>query len=125
MLRGLLLIAVVSEAATGAALLIVPGLVGRLLFGQELNGLTVIVARLAGFGLFSLGLACRPSREATPTQAFAMVIYNLFAAIYLVYLGIQGQWIGVLLWPAAFLHVVLSILLAVAWLRENRPDLTR
>ena len=41
----------VAEAATGMALLIVPSLVGRLLFGGELTGVAVPVARVTGIAL--------------------------------------------------------------------------
>ena len=38
-MRRVLVLAAVSEAATGLALLIVPSLVGQLLFGAELTGI--------------------------------------------------------------------------------------
>jgi hypothetical protein len=37
---------------------------------------------------------------------------NLVAAGYLVHLGMAGKLVGVLLWPVAALHAVLTILLA-------------
>jgi len=40
--------AAVAEAATGAAPLIVPSLVGRVLLGEELSGVAIPVARVAG-----------------------------------------------------------------------------
>ena len=56
-----LVFAVVSEAATGAALLIAPSLVGRLLLGEELTGVAIPVARVLGIALIALGVACWPS----------------------------------------------------------------
>lgn len=53
-----LIFAAVGEAATGLALLIVPSLVGRLLLGEELTGVAIPVARVAGIALVALGLAC-------------------------------------------------------------------
>jgi hypothetical protein len=50
----------VAEAATGMALLIVPSLVGRLLFGGELTGVGVPVARVTGIALIGLAVACWP-----------------------------------------------------------------
>ena len=38
-MKGALTFAAVGEASTGLALLIVPGLVGRLLLGEELTGI--------------------------------------------------------------------------------------
>ena len=45
-MKKVLLLAAVSEAATGLALLIVPSLVGRLLLGAELSGVSIPVARV-------------------------------------------------------------------------------
>ena len=114
------LLASVSEAATGVALLIVPALVGRLLFGGELSGVAIPVARVAGIGLFSLGLACWPGKEATRTASLAMLTYNFLVALYFLYLGLYGEWVGVLLWPAAVLHGIVTILLAAARPWDNR-----
>jgi hypothetical protein len=47
-----------------------------------------------------------------------MLTYSLLAALYLGYLGIVGEWVGILLWPAVGVHAVLSALLAWAWIRE-------
>jgi hypothetical protein len=64
-MKRVLVLAAVSEAATGVALAIVPSLVGRLLLGAELAGVSIPVARVAGFALIALGLACWPGSEAT------------------------------------------------------------
>jgi hypothetical protein len=63
----LLMFAAVAEAATGLALIVAPSVVARLLFGAELGGIAVAVARVAGFALLSLGLAGWPGR--TPSLA--------------------------------------------------------
>ena len=49
-----LVLAAVGEAATGVALQIVPSLVGRLLFGEELTGVAIPVARVTGIALIGL-----------------------------------------------------------------------
>jgi hypothetical protein len=49
----------------------------------------------------------------------ALLIYNVRAAIYLIYLGIGAQLTGILLWPAAALHAIFSIFLGRAWLVTN------
>jgi hypothetical protein len=41
-----------------------------------------------------------------------MLTYNLLATVYLGYLGIMGKTVGMLLWPAVALHVLLTVLLA-------------
>ena len=50
----------VAEAATGLWLLIVPSLVGQLLLGEQLAGVAIPVARVAGIALVALGIACSP-----------------------------------------------------------------
>ena len=101
-----LVIAAVSEIATGVALLIVPSLVGRLLLGAELTGLALPVARITGIAVISLGFACWPGPPRT-----AMLIYGAAVALYLAYLGFAGGLNGILLWPAVVLHLILTALL--------------
>jgi hypothetical protein len=106
-----LIFAAVLEAGLGLALLIVPSLVGQLLFGGQLTGIAVPVARVAGIALIGLGLACLPG-----PPLVGMLAYSTVVMLYLAYLGFAGGFAGVFLWPAVALHVVLSILLGRAWL---------
>ena len=110
-----LILAAVGEAATGAALLIVPSLVGRLLLGEELSGVAVPVARVAGIALIGLGVACWPG-----TPRVGMLIYSAAVALYLAYLGFAGGLTGILLWPAVVLHAILTALLYLA--RTSRKE---
>jgi hypothetical protein len=122
-MKKLLTFAAVSEAATGVALVIVPSLVGRLLFGLELTGVSIPVARVAGIALIALGLACWPDNGADSSVARAlqgMLCYSLLATLYLAYLGISGERVGVLLWPATVAHAVLTALLVRAWLKDRQ-----
>ncbi len=59
-MKSALIFAAFGEAATGLALLIVPSLVGQLLLGEELIGVAVPVARVAGMALIAFGIACCP-----------------------------------------------------------------
>lgn len=45
----------------------------------------------------------------------ALLIYNLLATIYLLYLGVGGKLVGMLLWPAVALHAILTILVTRVW----------
>ena len=110
-MKKVLVLAAVAEAATGLALLIVPSLVGLLLLGEEFAGVAIPVGRVAGIALTALGFACWPG-----PPLVGMLIYSTIVTLYLAYLGISGGSAGVLLWPAAALHAVLSILLGRAWL---------
>jgi hypothetical protein len=108
-MRRVLVLAAVGEAATGVALLLVPSLVGQLLFGVELTGIAIPVARVAGIALIALGVACWPG----PPRV-GMLIYSAAVTLYLAYVGFAGGLTGILLWPAVVLHMILTALLALA-----------
>jgi len=107
--KWVLIFAAVGEAATGLALLIVPGLVGRLLLGEELTGIAIPVAGVAGIALLGLGIACWPG-----TPRAGLLTYSAAVTVYLAYLGFTGIATGPLLWPAVVLHVILTALLSRA-----------
>jgi hypothetical protein len=117
-MKKLLAVAAVAEAATGVALLIVPSLVVRLLLGAELTGVSIPVARVTGIALLALGVACWPGS----TALCGMLTYGAFVTVYLAYLGIIGEWVGPLLWPAVVLHAVLTLLLARAGFQWRKPN---
>jgi len=117
-MKKILTVAAVAEAATGLALLIAPSLVGRLLLGAELTGVAIPVARVTGIALIALGVGCWPGS----TALCGMLTYCALATIYLLYLAIRSEWVGVLLWPAVILHVILTALLARAWFQSRKPD---
>ena len=99
--------AAIAEGATGVALIVVPSLVGRLLLGAELSGITGVVGRVAGMALVALAIACWPG----PPRV-GMLIYSGAVALYLAYAGLALGFAGILLWPAVVLHAILTILLA-------------
>jgi hypothetical protein len=109
-----LILAAVGEAATGAALLVVPSLVGRLLFGEELTGVAIPIARVTGIALIALGVACWPG----PAR-IGMLTYSAAVTLYLAYVGFAGGLSGTLLWPAVVLHVILTALLIRASTRDK------
>ena len=110
--RMLVLVSSAIEAATGAALIAVPVLVGRLLLGVELPGSGIAVARVAGFGLLALGVGCWSRGDVATSQSIrALFIYNLLAGLFLGYLAVGGVFSGYLLWPGSVLHVILALLL--------------
>jgi hypothetical protein len=118
-MKKLLNVAAVIEAATGLALMIYPPLLSNLLLGEGVSGAGIALGRVAGFALLALGLACWPDADATGANISALraiLTYNVLATVYLGYLGIGGQLVGSLLWPAVVIHGVLALLLARAWL---------
>jgi hypothetical protein len=112
------------EAVTGLALMALPALVGRLLFGGEITGLGLDVARCFGVALLALSFAVWPVSVATLQSVRAMLLYNGGLAVYLVWLGTAGHLAGPLLWPAAIIHGVVAALLArplsLAGVQANR-----
>jgi len=110
----ILIFAAIAEVVTGLALLIVPSLVGRLLLGDDLNGIATPVARVAGIALIALGLACWPG-----PPVLGMLTYSALVTLYLAYLGIADGLTGVLLWPAVALHLTVSVLLGRALATET------
>ena len=113
-MRKVLIFAAVAEAATGLALLIVPALVGWLLLGEELTGIAISVARVAGIALIALGVACWPG-----PPLVGMLIYSAAVTLYLAYLGFAGGLSGILLWPAVILHATLTALLTRSPIRNK------
>ena len=110
-----MIFAAVAEAATGLGLLIVPSLVGQLLLGEQLTGVAIQVARVAGIALIALGMACWPG-----PPLVGMLTYSASVTLYLAYLGLAGGSTGVMLWPAVVLHVILTGLLARDVSRRQR-----
>jgi hypothetical protein len=109
-MKNVLIFAALAEAATGLALLIVPSLVGYLLLGEELTGIAMTVARVAGIALIALGVTCWPG-----PPLVGMLIYSTVVTLYLAYLGFAGELTGAFLWPAVALHLIFSIFLGRAW----------
>jgi len=110
-----LIFAAIGETATGLALLIVPSLVGQLLLGEQLAGVAIPAARVAGIALIALGIACWPG-----PPLVGMVTYSALVTVYLAYLGFAGGLTGVLLWPVVVLHVILTVLLTRDLTRMRR-----
>jgi len=103
------------ELAAGLALLCCPSAMASLLVGATLEGpAAVTVARIAGAGLFALGLACWLVREDSPGRAarsmiVAMLFYDVAATIILALAGIGLGLYGMALWPAVIIHSVMTL----------------
>jgi hypothetical protein len=109
--RNVLLFSLVAEGVTALAVMAAPGLVVRLLFGAELSGAGISVARLLAITLLTLVIACWPGATApsgTRAARNAVIAYNLFAGLYLAYLGVAQRRAGILLWPAVSEHVLVA-----------------
>lgn len=99
-------LAAFGEIATGFALVAMPSIVGQVLLGEQLTGVGIPTARVAGIALIALSIACWRN-SGLP----GMLIYSAAVTVYLAYVGLWGGFTGILLWPGVGLHLLLSILL--------------
>jgi hypothetical protein len=109
------------EGMTGVALILASGTVVWLLFDAAISDIGTVVARICGIALFSLASACWVGRGGSggASALAAMLIYNVLAAAYLALLGLQGEFVGLLLWPVILLHAAMGLLVAIAWRRNG------
>ena len=122
-MKTLLVVTAVLEGVTGLSLGLSPALTVSLLLGASLDtpgGL--VLARVAGAAVLSLGVACWLARGQTLTArglVTAMLLYNGAAIAVLVHAGLGLGLSGAGLWPSVGLHTVLAVW-CVASLR-NKP----
>jgi hypothetical protein len=119
----LLKLSAIIEVPTGLGLVAVPPVVVRLLLGGELLGAGIPLGRVAGVALLALGIACWLASFDTQNCAArgilsAMALYNLGVAFVLGLAGLQSQPIGIALWPAVILHLVMSVWCVACLLRK-------
>ena len=100
-------------------LLVHPSIIVRLLFGAGIVGAGVIMSRLAGIALIALGAACWPGTDTR--RAFqAMLTYSALAMLFLIYIGVRSEGVGLLLWPAVVAHATLIVLLGSARFKRRK-----
>ena len=119
-MRKLLMFTALAEGATGAALLLDPSIIVKLLFGEVVSGAGAAMARLAGMCLVALAVACRPGGELR-RGVHGMLSWSVGAAVYLAVIGIGGK-AGVLLWPMVCVHAVLSALFGGGLIRQQKSN---
>jgi hypothetical protein len=123
--RTLLIVTAVVETPTGVMLLLSPALVVALLLGASIDApAALVVARMAGAALLSLGAACWLTRNdgqhhAVSALVAAMLLYNSIAVAVLVHAAAVGRLVGVLTWPVIALHAALAVW-CIACLRSGR-----
>jgi len=124
-MKALLIVTAGIEAATGLALLGSPLLVVSLLLGGSLDTpAALVVARVGGAALLSIGVACWLARNDPQSRAAtgliaALLLYNIAAVAVLVYAGIGLGLSGIGLWPAVVLHVALAVwCIACLWTKQ-------
>jgi len=109
------------EVLTGLGLVVAPSLLARLLFGSDLNAAGEATARIAGLVMLCLAAGCwPPAAGAEPHPLAPLMALSWLAAAFLIVTGLIGANVGMLLWPAAALHVILAVLLTRAWMESRR-----
>jgi len=108
------------EVVTGAGLVVAPSLLASLLFGSGMNASGDLVGRICGLVMLCLALACWPRAfDGQNRQVLVpLLALSLLAAVYLIYVGMGGVNVGVLLWPAAAAHLILGLLLVRTWMSK-------
>ena len=104
-MKYLLILTAVIEAGAGLVFLILPSAAANLLFGSSLDApVALMVGRLTGAALITLGVACWLARLDLDSGAargvvVAMLLYNFAALVILasagVGLGLVGLFLGV------------------------------
>ena len=111
----LLIVTAVVELATGAALLIAPSLTAELMLGAGLDSpVSVMVGRITGSALISIGLTCWLERDRVPGGSrgglvVGLLVYNISIPVLLTYAAAVENLSGIAFWPGIGLHSVLSI----------------
>lgn len=110
------------EVLTGAGLVICPSLLARLLFGSDMNATGDLVGRISGLVMICLALGCWPRAfESENRQALVpLLALSLLAVVFLIYVGVGGVNVGVLLWPAAAAHFIIAVSLVGAWMSRGK-----
>lgn len=124
-MKPLLTATAIIEGTTGVALVLLPSWTVALLLGSPLEQpVAVLVARVGGAGLLSLGIACWLARGDAQSRApaglvAAMTLYNIAAVALLAHAGIGLGLNGVGLWPAVALHVAMAVwCIARLWVKR-------
>jgi hypothetical protein len=94
------------EIVVGITLILVPGFACQLLFAAPLTGDGVPIARFAGVGLLSLGIAFWSTRTTSNPRGsiLGLLVFNVVTAVLFAWVGVTASFHGILLWPAVLLH---------------------
>lgn len=112
--ESLLIVTAFVECGAGIALLLLPAVTFTLLLGSRPDCLeAVLVGRITGAGLLSIGVASWLARQdrSSPAQwglLTGILIYNATVTALLGFSGLVLKMAGILLWPAVLLHLGLA-----------------
>lgn len=103
-----------AEVGTGVALIIAPSLLIELLLGEGLSSSqSVVLGRITGAALLSIGAACWLVSQGDSGGQRGLVagvlLYNVAVPVLLIHAATVLGMRGIALWPASVLHVCLAI----------------
>ena len=125
LLRLLLTISGGLEALVGVLTLISPTTVVSLLPGGSVDPIGLVLARLFGAGVFSLGLACLKARDDVGSPAglavsLGITSYNILAAVVILGAAAGLNLGGLLFWGAGIGHAIIGALFVAALVRVRQ-----
>lgn len=114
-MKALLIAKSAVEILAGLALAFFPSAVVPLLIGSPLDAAPgIVVGRMAGVALITLGIACWLARNDSQSRAatgliVALLFYDAAVVVILLTARLVMQLSGIGLWPAAMVHSGLGI----------------
>lgn len=111
----LLIVSAVCEIGAGLLLLIAPSPTARLLLGAGLmSPESMLIGRVGGAALLSIGLSCWLERNRDPGApavglVAGLLVYNAAAIALFAYAALVSKMAGIGIWPTVGLHSALFI----------------
>jgi hypothetical protein len=111
----LLVITAAGEMATGLSLLAIPTIPLRLLIGvEQVSPEAIFVSRVLGAALLGIGAGCWFGRNDQLGSSqrgliICLLVYSATVAGLLAYAGLFLNLVGIALWPAVAVHIVLFL----------------